>query len=83
MKFTECVYSNSDWSDCDPKSLLKTKTVSLKEKSRNETADAAAKCPKERILTKDCLKESSTNNASEDSGFSFFENSLRGSLVMF
>ncbi len=59
-----CVYSNVvSWSDCDPESMLRSKTVGLKRASSGGSGNGSGiqsdlECPRTRILTKDCkIKE--------------------------
>jgi hypothetical protein len=62
-----CVYSAGvPWSDCDPESMLRSKTVDLKKASSSSISEDGSKtsvqqplssdieCPRARILTKDC-----------------------------
>ena len=55
----ECVYSNAAWSDCDPVTMLRRKTVAIK------TEVDQSGCPKARVLTKDCTKEELTEGQRE------------------
>ena len=50
-----CVYANAaSWSDCDPESMLRSKSVKLKRSSNDGTSRSDGDCPRTRILTKDC-----------------------------
>lgn len=46
-----CKYSKGPWSDCDPKTNMKTRPLSLK---KDETPTGS--CEKTKVLTKKCKK---------------------------
>jgi hypothetical protein len=71
------VYKNTEWSACDPGTLLRTKTVPV-----DPDIEANENCAKSRILTKDCKMQEDEEDKKKRSANSDGANIITAFLLL-
>ncbi|KAG8323418.1 hypothetical protein J6590_006431 [Homalodisca vitripennis] len=52
-----CRYEKGPWSECEPKTNMRTRTLTLKDRKKGDATAAAANCEPTKTIQKKCKKD--------------------------